>query len=76
MSGLEAITVIAAVAAIISAYKDGSEVVDRLKRWREKRRAPQPGVVLEETFHAAAQSIEGEKDHGLARFGEEWEDGK
>jgi len=76
MSGLEAITVIAAVAAIVSAYNDGGEVLQRLKRRRQKRQAAQPSPALEDTIHAATRSIEGEKQHHLARFGEEWYDGR
>lgn len=69
MSGLEAFAVVAAVAAVISAYKDGGRIVAEIKEKRARRKAPPPTRFLEESLSRGPLALEEAKNNGVERFG-------
>jgi hypothetical protein len=70
MSGVgEIIGIVACVAAIVSAYKDGSSIVHRVKEKRRRSRAQQPPEYLEESLQFGATAIQATHTTGVRRFG-------
>ena len=69
MSGLEVFAVVSAVAAVISAYKDGSRIVAQIKAKRAHRKAPPPTKFLEESLSRGPLALEEAKNNGVERFG-------
>ena len=69
MSGLEVFAVVSAVAAVISAYKDGSRIVAEIKQKRASRKAPPPTRFLEESLSRGPLALEEAKNNGVERFG-------
>lgn len=71
MSGIgEIVGIIACVAAVISAYKDGAKVVQKIKDKRRVARAVPPTAYLEESLNRGASAVEDAKRAGTERFGE------
>ncbi|KAL8796283.1 MAG: hypothetical protein Q9195_001398 [Heterodermia aff. obscurata] len=70
MSGLEVFAVVSAVAAVISAYKDGGRIVAEIKERRARRKAPPPTRYLEESLSRGPLALEEAKNNGVERFGE------
>lgn len=69
------LTLQACVAAIVSAYHDGSSVVRKIKEKRAARKRAAPTGLLEESLEQSPRGIEAEKDRGLARFGQTFDRG-
>lgn len=69
MSGLEVFAVVSAVAAVISAYKDGGRIVAEIKKKRTLRKAPPPTRFLEESLSRGPLALEEAKNNGVERFG-------
>ncbi|KAH9825880.1 SH3 domain-containing protein [Teratosphaeria destructans] len=65
----------ACVAGVISAYKDGGAIIEKIKVKRAHKRAPPPPRLLEESIDQAPEEIEKEKKRGIQRFGKAFEDG-
>ena len=70
MSGLEAFAVVGAVAAVVSAYRDGSRIVAEIKEKRARRKAPPPSRLLEESLSRGPPALEEAKNNGVERFGQ------
>ena len=70
MSGLEVVAVIGAVAAVVSAYKDGSRIVAEIKQKRARKKAPPPTKYLEESLSRGPPAVEEAKNNGVERFGQ------
>ena len=75
MSGLEAVAVISAVAAVVSAFNDGNKLVRQIKDKRKAKIAPLPPPYLEESLERGPRSIEAQRDSGLRDFGQEFANG-
>lgn len=65
----------ACVAAVISAYRDGGHIIEKIKVKRAQKRAAPPSRLLEESIDQAPTDIEREKQRGIARFGKAFESG-
>lgn len=59
----------------MSAYKDGHEVVSKIRHKRRQRQAPPPAQILDESLLDAARDIETEKSRGVTRLGESFKRG-
>lgn len=70
MSGLEVFAVVGAVAAVVSAYKDGSRIVAEIKEKRARKKAPPPTKYLEESLSRGPPAVEEAKNNGVERFGQ------
>ncbi|KAK4943552.1 hypothetical protein LTR10_016846 [Elasticomyces elasticus] len=76
MSGIEiGIAVVGAVAALITAYKDGGSIVNNIKARRKAKGALPPSVALEESLQEGQEEIERIAAKGIQRFGTEFEQG-
>jgi hypothetical protein len=70
MSGLEAIAIIGVVASLITAFKDSSAILSKVKvRRRLKEGALPPTVELEEVLAEGEQEIQRAAAAGIRRFG-------
>lgn len=65
----------ACVAGVVSAYRDGGEIIRKIKVKRAERRAVPPPKLLEDSVEQAPQDIEREKQRGLDRFGQAFKAG-
>ena len=65
----ELVGVIACVAAIVSAYKDGAEVIRGIKDKRKKGRGHPPTDELENSLNRGARAVEEAQQDGLKKFG-------
>ena len=63
------------MAAIVSAYKDGREVVSKIRERRRLQRASPPTRLLDESLVDAARDIESEKSRGISRLGPSFDRG-
>ena len=75
MSGLEALAIITAVAAVVSAFNDGNTLVRQIKDKQSARKAPLPPQSLEESLELGPVDIEAQTDNGLRDFGQEFANG-
>ena len=76
MSGIgEALTVISVVAGVISAYRDGSAILEKIKERRRARNKLPPSERLENSLADAQQDIEKAKREGVTRFGDQFRSG-
>ncbi|KAL8869377.1 MAG: hypothetical protein Q9174_004315 [Haloplaca sp. 1 TL-2023] len=66
---MEAIAIIGCIAAVVSAYKDGGILVDKIKQRRLAKQAPPPTRLLEESLARGPQAVEEAKTNGIDRFG-------
>ncbi|KAI4192907.1 MAG: hypothetical protein LQ346_004087 [Caloplaca aetnensis] len=71
---MEAIAIIGCVAAVVSAYRDGGAIVDRIKQKRSGRKAPPPPRLLEDSLARGPKAVEEAKETGVERFGEKYAD--
>ena len=69
MSGLEVVAVLGCVAAVVSAYKDGGNIVKQIKAKRAAKRAPAPTESLELSLQRGPPAVEEAKDRGIERYG-------
>lgn len=70
MSGLEIFAVVGAVAAVISAYRDGGQIVAEIKKKRARRKALPPPKLLEDSLSRGPPALEEAKNNGVERFGQ------
>ncbi|GAD92856.1 predicted protein [Paecilomyces variotii No. 5] len=78
MSGMEVLAVVACVAAIVSAYNDGAELVKRIKAKREAKRralADQATHGLEVSLARGPPAVQTQYDSNFRRFGAQYEQG-
>ncbi|KAJ9298999.1 hypothetical protein DTO271G3_3241 [Paecilomyces variotii] len=78
MSGAEVVAVVACVAAIVSAYTDGAELVKRIKEKREAKRrksAEQKIQDLELSLASGPPAVQTQYDSNFRRFGTQYEQG-
>lgn len=69
MSGMEVVAVISCVAAVVSAYKDGGNIVKQIKAKRAAKRAPAPTESLETSLQRGPPAVEEAKDQGIEKYG-------
>ncbi|KAI4243094.1 MAG: hypothetical protein L6R40_003644 [Gallowayella cf. fulva] len=72
---MEAIAIIGCIAAVVSAYRDGGAIVDRIKQKRLARQAPPPTRLLEESLARGPTAVEEAKENGIERFGPRYAEG-
>ena len=70
MSGFEVFAVVGAVAAVISAYRDGGRIVAEIKEKRARKKAAPPTRFLEESLSRGPPALEEAKNNGVERFGQ------
>ncbi len=76
MSGIEvAVGIIACIAAVVSAYKDGSKIVQKIKDKRRAAHATPPTRYLEESLKRGAAAVEDAERAGTERFGQAFSHG-
>ena len=63
------------MAAVVSAYRDGGTIIQKIKLKRSQKRAAPPSRLLEESIDQAPADIEREKQRGIQRFGKAFESG-
>ncbi|KAL8721019.1 MAG: hypothetical protein Q9225_002224 [Loekoesia sp. 1 TL-2023] len=66
---MEAIAIIGCIAAVVSAYRDGGAIVDKIKQKRLAKNALPPTRLLEESLARGPKAVEEAKENGLERFG-------
>lgn len=69
MSGMEVVAVLGCVAAVVSAYKDGGNIVKQIKAKRAAKRAPAPTETLETSLQRGPPAVEEAKDQGIEKYG-------
>ena len=69
MSGLEIFAVVGVVAAVVSAYHDGGNIVRQIKTKRAAKRAPPPTINLETSLERGPPAVEQSRDYGIERYG-------
>ncbi|KAL8650210.1 MAG: hypothetical protein Q9226_005234 [Calogaya cf. arnoldii] len=74
MSGMEALAIIGCIAAVVSAYRDGGVIVDKIKQKRLARNAPPPLRLLEDSLARGPRAVEEAKETGIERFGAKYAD--
>ena len=60
---------IGCVAAVVSAYKDGGNIVKQIKAKRAAKRAPAPTETLETSLQRGPPAVEEAKDQGIEKYG-------
>ncbi|KAL8982063.1 MAG: hypothetical protein Q9177_005387, partial [Variospora cf. flavescens] len=63
---------LAQVAAVVSAYRDGGAIVDRIKQKRLAKQAPPPTRLLEASLARGSAAVEEAKENGIERFGDRY----
>ncbi|KAI4253396.1 MAG: hypothetical protein LQ352_003715 [Teloschistes flavicans] len=66
---MEAIAIIGCIAAVVSAYRDGGAIVNKIKQKRLAKQAPPPTRLLEESLARGPRAVEEAKENGIERFG-------
>ncbi|KAI4172598.1 MAG: hypothetical protein LQ343_003445 [Gyalolechia ehrenbergii] len=66
---MEAIAIIGCIAAVVSAYRDGGAIVNKIKQKRMARQAPPPMRLLEDSLARGPKAVEEAKENGIERFG-------
>ena len=69
MSGMEVLAVLGCVAAVVSAYNDGGNIVKQIKAKRAAKRAPAPTETLEISLQRGPPAVEEAKELGIERYG-------
>ncbi|KAL8775986.1 MAG: hypothetical protein Q9213_008417 [Squamulea squamosa] len=72
---MEAIAIIGCIAAVVSAYKDGGAIVDKIKQKRLAKQAPPPTRLLEESLARGPRAVQEAKENGIDRFGSRYAQG-
>ncbi|KAI4178221.1 MAG: hypothetical protein LQ348_005659 [Seirophora lacunosa] len=62
-------------AAVVSAYRDGGVIVDKIKQRRLARQAPPPTRLLEVSLARGPEAVEQAKEDGIERFGTRYAQG-
>lgn len=75
MSGIEVVAVLACVAGVVSAYKDGGQIVKQIKAKRAAKKALAPTQSLESLLERGPIAVEQAKDNGIERFGSKFATG-
>ncbi|KAL9137649.1 MAG: hypothetical protein Q9175_001138 [Cornicularia normoerica] len=75
MSGIEVVAVLACVAAVVSAYKDGAQIVKQIKAKRAAKKALAPTQSLESSLERGPIAVEQAKDNGIERYGSKFATG-
>ena len=76
MSGIgEALTVIAVVAGLVSAFRDGGAIVEKIKERRRIKNKPPPTTELEESLEDGETEIRKAAARGESRLGEDFRAG-
>ena len=79
MSGLELVAVVACVAAVVSAYQDGTELVKKYKERRQARKALQhqeeTTEELELSLCRGERTVQDQYNRDYRRFGQSFADG-
>ena len=79
MSGLELVAVVACVAAVVSAYQDGTELVKKYKAKRQARKALQSQEEttqdLELSLSRGERTVQDQYDRDYRRFGQSFAEG-
>lgn len=60
---------------MISAYRDGGAIIDKIKLKRAARKRPAPSRLLEDSIDNAPEEINRETERGRQRFGRAFEEG-
>ena len=71
---MEAIAIIGCIAAVVSAYRDGGAILDKIKEKRVARHAPLPPRLLQDSLARGPRAVEEAKDTGIERFGTKYAD--
>lgn len=69
---MEVVAIISCAAAVVSAYRDGIVIVQRIKQKRRARKALPPTILLEESLEKGPQAVEEAKHNGINKFGSEF----
>ncbi|KAI4112483.1 MAG: hypothetical protein LQ345_006375 [Seirophora villosa] len=72
---MEAIAIIGCIAAVVSAYRDGGAIVDKIKQRRLAKQAPPPTRLLEVSLARGPEAVEQAKEDGIERFGTRYAEG-
>ena len=75
MSGMEVVAVLACVATVVSAYKDGGKIVKQIKAKRAAKKALAPTQTLESSLERGLVAVEQAKDNGIERYGSKFATG-
>ena len=77
MSGLELVAVVACVAAVVSAYQDGTELVKKYKAKRQARKAQQEETTqeLELSLTRGERTVQDQYNRDFRRFGQSFAEG-
>ena len=67
--------IVACVAAVISAYKDGAQIVQKIKDKRRRSEADPPSKFLEISLSQGAAAVEQAHQAGVDRFGTAFREG-
>jgi hypothetical protein len=71
----EVVGIVACVAAVVSAYKDGAQIVQKIKDKRRRTKADPPSKYLEESLDLGATAVEQTHNAGVDRFGTAFKEG-
>lgn len=72
MSGMEVVAVLGCVAAVVSAYRDGGNIVQQIKAKRKAKKALPPTTMLETSLQRGPPAVEEAKDMGIERHGRQF----
>ena len=71
----EVVGIVACVAAVVSAYRDGAQIVQKIKEKRRRSRADPPSSYLEQSLDQGATAVEQTTRAGVDRFGTAFKEG-
>ncbi|KAL8990710.1 MAG: hypothetical protein Q9169_008058 [Polycauliona sp. 2 TL-2023] len=71
---METLAIIGCIAAVVSAYRDGGIIVDKIKQKRLARQAPPPPRLLEDSLARGPRAVDEAKETGIERFGDRYAD--
>jgi hypothetical protein len=71
----EVVGLVACVAAVVSAHKDGSQIVQMIKDKRRRSEADLPSRYLKQSLHQGATAFEQTHRAGVHRFGTAFREG-
>ncbi|KAL8653275.1 MAG: hypothetical protein Q9210_002202, partial [Variospora velana] len=72
MSDVSHFTIPFAMSHVVSAYRDGGAIVDRIKQKRLAKQAPPPTRLLEASLARGSTAVEEAKENGIERFGDRY----